>query len=271
MFRWYRIAIPVAVSAALSVPVVAGPPPPFPDFEARRVRPPAPGTRKRITVQIEPGREDAAGPRTKDEAAPVETDNATIGSYPAFWARISPALEAAGPGRLDEALSALAASGKVRVPRLQVMQQIARERGVAILKATIGTRISPALVLAVVAVESAGQADATSSAGAEGLMQLMPATAERFGVTDTMAAEDNIAGGVRFLDRLMQEFDGDPVLVLAAYNAGEGAVRSWRGVPPFPETRDYVPRVLAAFNIARGLCRTPPELISDGCVFVTMK
>jgi soluble lytic murein transglycosylase-like protein len=68
----------------------------------------------------------------------------------------------------------------------------------------------------------------------------------------------------------MQEFDNDPILVLAGYNAGEGSVRNYDGVPPYAETRDYVPKVLAAFQVARGLCTTPPELISDGCVFNSM-
>jgi soluble lytic murein transglycosylase-like protein len=101
-------------------------------------------------------------------------------------------------------------------------------------------------------------------------MQLMPATAARFSVADPMAPGENIRGGVAYLDWLMETFDGDPVMVLAAYNAGEGAVRKHQGVPPFAETRDYVPKVLAAFATARGLCSTPPELISDGCVFAVM-
>ncbi|NCO16024.1 MAG: lytic transglycosylase domain-containing protein, partial [Alphaproteobacteria bacterium] len=72
---------------------------------------------------------------------------------------------------------------------------------------------------------------------------------------------------VAYLDWLMTEFDRDPVLVLAAYNAGEGAVTANAGVPPYPETRDYVPKVLAAWQVAQGLCLTPPELVSDPCVF----
>jgi len=66
----------------------------------------------------------------------------------------------------------------------------------------------------------------------------------------------------------MREFDGDPLMVIAAYNAGENAVRRNGGVPPYAETRDYVPKVLAAWQVARGLCATPPELVSDACVFV---
>ena len=116
-------------------------------------------------------------------------------------------------------------------------------------------------------VESGGRVDAVSSAGAQGLMQLMPATAERFGVSNAMDASDNIKGGIAFLDFLMKKFEGDPILVLAGYNAGENSIGSNDGVPPFVETRDYVPKVLAAYETARGLCRTQPMLLSDGCVF----
>jgi soluble lytic murein transglycosylase-like protein len=123
--------------------------------------------------------------------------------------------------------------------------------------------------LAVIAVESGGDVAAVSGAGAQGLMQLMPVTAERFGVSDSFAADENIKGGVAFLDLLMKTFERDPILVLAGYNAGENAVKQAQGVPEYAETRDYVPKVLAAYAVARGLCRTPPELISDGCVFVT--
>jgi soluble lytic murein transglycosylase-like protein len=100
-------------------------------------------------------------------------------------------------------------------------------------------------------------------------MQLMPATADRFGVADRAVPAQNIKGGVAFLDFLMERFDKDPMLVLAGYNAGENAVAKHQGVPPYSETRDYVPKVLAAYQVARGLCRTPPQLLSDGCVFVT--
>jgi soluble lytic murein transglycosylase-like protein len=96
-------------------------------------------------------------------------------------------------------------------------------------------------------------------------MQLMPDTAERFGVTDRLSPAENIKGGVAYLDWLMEEFGNDPVLALAGYNAGENAVKSHEGVPPFAETRDYVPKVLAAYEVARSLCKTPPVLITDAC------
>jgi soluble lytic murein transglycosylase-like protein len=251
-------------------PVAAQDPAPFPEFQAKRVKPPKAGTRKRITVQItEPAQARAAALDPKgtaqDEDTPADARHAW------FWKEISPALDNSGPGRLAPALTAIRASERVAAPRLQMLQDIAGARGVDILKATIGTRVSPALVLAVIAVESSGRADAVSGAGAQGLMQLMPDTAARFGVEDSLVAADNIQGGVRYLDWLLERFSDDPILALAGYNAGEGAVSRHEGVPPFAETRDYVPKVLAAFDVARGLCLTPPELISDGCVFVTMQ
>ena len=82
-----------------------------------------------------------------------------------------------------------------------------------------------------------------------------------------MDAEENIRGGVAYLDWLLGEFEGDALLALAGYNAGENAVKKHGGVPPYDETRAYVPKVLAAWDVARALCRTRPELPSDGCVF----
>jgi soluble lytic murein transglycosylase-like protein len=123
------------------------------------------------------------------------------------------------------------------------------------------------LVLAVIAVESGGRADAVSPKGAAGLMQLIPATAARFGVGDSAVPAQNIQGGVAYLDWLMGQFDRDPLMVLAAYNAGEGAVSANDGIPPYAETRDYVPKVLAAWTVAQGLCASPPMLVTDPCVF----
>ena len=194
------------------------------------------------------------------------------GQYDWFWAKVSPDADKSGPGRLELAMDTLSGStSRVAAPRLQHMQDIAKVHGVDILRSTIGTKVSPALALAVISVESSGRVDATSSAGAQGLMQLMPDTASRFGVQDSTVPQQNIAGGIKYLDWLMGEFSDDPILVLAGYNAGEGSVRKHAGVPPYPETRDYVPKVLAAFQVAKGLCKTPPELISDGCVFAAMK
>jgi soluble lytic murein transglycosylase-like protein len=254
---------------ALAMPVAAQSPTPFSEFSAKRIKAPPPGSRPKITVQIDPAAQVPA-PRAKPTEAPKDETQVPLGRFAWFWDQISPSMDASGPGRLDVALAAISGSDSMPAPRLQSMQDIATARGISILRSTIGTDVSPALVLAVIAVESAGKADAVSGAGAQGLMQLMPDTAERFGVLDSLIAEDNIKGGVKYLNWLMQEFESDPILVLAGYNAGEGSVRTHKGVPPYAETRDYVPKVLAAFQVAKGLCATPPELISDGCVFATM-
>ena len=238
---------------------------------------------KLITVQIDPveqARRLAAtawkDPALKpaDEPVAPPTDGAALPAVPAsnyawFWEMI-PAGVSESAGRYPAAMSALTqgpGGAQVAAPRLQSMQTLAEIYGKDVLGATVGTRVSPALVLAVMGIESAGKSDAVSSAGAMGLMQLMPATAERFGVKDRSDPVQNIKGGIAYLDWLMGEFNNDPVMVLAAYNAGEGAVRSNQGVPPYAETRDYVPKVLAAWQVAKGLCLTPPELVSDPCVF----
>ncbi len=240
-----------------------------PDFTFKRVKPPSSGKSKRITVQIVPG----PAPKPAVPTAPGAAPAPKASSYTWFWDKISPTLEKTGPWRLDLALAALTyapeAQGVV-APRLQDIQGIVAEQGIELLKATIGTNVSPALALAVISVESGGRVDAVSSAGAEGLMQLMPDTAKRFGVTNASVAADNIKGGVAFLDFLMKKFDGDPILVLAGYNAGENSIGKHDGVPPYSETRDYIPKVLAAYTVAKGFCKTPPQLFSDGCVFVTM-
>lgn len=268
-----RYLISTLLASVLAVGTAhADKPAPFPEFSAKRVKPPKSGSAKRITIQIDP----AAAPKRvsaakKPSVAGGAAPRAPSGNFSWFWEKVSPEAAKSGPGRLDVAMSTLAgAAGKVPAPRLQHMQDIAKANGIDILRSTIGTQVSPALVLAVITVESAGKADAVSSAGAQGLMQLMPATAARFGVKDSLTPAQNITGGVKYLNWLMEEFNRDPILVLAGYNAGEGSVRKHAGVPPFAETRDYVPKVLAAFQVAKGLCMTPPELISDGCVFAAM-
>ena len=103
------------------------------------------------------------------------------------------------------------------------------------------------LVRAVIAVESAGDAGAVSHRGALGLMQLMPDTAGQMYVQDPVDPAQNILGGTRYLRQLANQFNGDMVLVLAAYNAGPEAVRKYRGVPPFEETRLYVRKVMSHY------------------------
>jgi soluble lytic murein transglycosylase-like protein len=110
-------------------------------------------------------------------------------------------------------------------------------------------KLDPGLIDAVISVESAYDPVAVSSDGALGLMQLMPDTARRFDVSDPLDPVANIHGGARYLRWLMDRFDNDLDLVLAAYNAGEGALEEHGNrIPPYPETRTYVARVRTLYE-----------------------
>jgi soluble lytic murein transglycosylase-like protein len=116
------------------------------------------------------------------------------------------------------------------------------------------TSVEPALLRAVIVVESAFDADAVSSKGARGLMQLMPATAKAYGAVDVDDPTQNVQAGARYLRYLINRYENDLELVLAAYNAGETAVeRHGHRIPPFAETGRYVPRVLRVYNSLREL------------------
>ena len=116
--------------------------------------------------------------------------------------------------------------------------------------------VEQALVQAVIQVESNFNPRAVSPKGARGLMQLMPATAQRLGVVDAFDPRQNIEGGVRYLADLLALFKHDLRLVLAAYNAGEQAVIQYgHQIPPYRETRDYVPKVLQHYQRLRGAPR----------------
>lgn len=105
--------------------------------------------------------------------------------------------------------------------------------------------VDQALVRAVIQVESEFDARAVSRAGARGLMQIMPQTAERFGVADAFDPRQNIFGGVKYLRKLLNLFNGDISLAVAGYNAGEHAVQRHNGIPPYKETQGYVRKILA--------------------------
>lgn len=100
--------------------------------------------------------------------------------------------------------------------------------------------LDPNLVLTIIKIESGFRVDAISSKNAMGLMQLMPLTAERFGVRDAFNPEENVTGGIRYLKWLLAYFQGDVLLAVAAYNAGERAIDRYGGVPPYPETQVYL-------------------------------
>ena len=280
-----RQIVPALVALLLSQPLAG--PAAAGDFTFKRIKPPSAGSSRRIDVQISladrPDRPAAVlgqprPPVDKTEGLPLLP---AVAELPAdgraapsrhqewFWNAVSPDL-AQRNGRFLRAVQAAARPPRgsgIAAPPLRHLQAIARTHGDTILRHSVGTNVSPALVLALISVESAGRIDAVSHAGAQGLMQLIPATAKRFGVRNANDPVENIRGGVTYLDWLMREFGGDPVLALAGYNAGEGAVRRHGGVPPYAETRAYVPKVLAAWNVARTMCITPPVMPGDGCVF----
>lgn len=108
--------------------------------------------------------------------------------------------------------------------------------------------LDPALVRQVIQVESGFDPLAVSSKGALGLMQLMPETARDLGVTDPFDPAQNISGGTKYLAQLLQSHKGDLTKALASYNAGPGVVRQYGGVPPYPETKNFVKRVLQGLN-----------------------
>lgn len=104
-------------------------------------------------------------------------------------------------------------------------------------------KIDPALIRAVIHAESHFDQLAISKQGAQGLMQIMPATAKELGIKDAFNGQQNIQGGAKHLARLLRKYGGNITLVSAAYNAGEGAVKKYSGIPPYPETKVYVERV----------------------------
>jgi soluble lytic murein transglycosylase-like protein len=158
-------------------------------------------------------------------------------------------------------------AGWLNVPNAQAPQYAAE-----VSEAALRYGVPQRLVEAVIRAESAYNPGAVSRKGARGLMQLMPATASMLGVRDSFNPRQNIDGGVRHLRGLMDRYSNDLRLALAAYNAGEQAVNWYRGVPPFPETRQYVDRILVDYGGAEavGLPRTIFRYVGeDGTVTYT--
>ncbi|MDM8565778.1 lytic transglycosylase domain-containing protein [Candidatus Halobeggiatoa sp. HSG11] len=130
------------------------------------------------------------------------------------------------------------------IPPSQVNFKINNKYSELITKAANKAQLSPALLHAIVQVESAYNSKAISPKGAVGLMQLMPATAKRYGVKDRTNPTENLAGGTRYFRDLLTMFNGNLSLALAAYNAGENAVKRYKNtIPPYKETQNYVKKI----------------------------
>jgi soluble lytic murein transglycosylase-like protein len=135
----------------------------------------------------------------------------------------------------------------VSMPKVST-DPILKDYGETISKAARTYRVDPRLVYSVIKAESNGQSDAVSPNGAKGLMQLIDSTATEMGVADSLDPHQNIHGGTKYLRQLLDRYDGNVKLAVAAYNAGPGAVSKYDGVPPYPETQRYVEKVLAGLH-----------------------
>jgi soluble lytic murein transglycosylase len=135
----------------------------------------------------------------------------------------------------------------LRTPKKRASQYIKEYEGI-IVQASRRFKVDPSLVKALIKAESDFDNRAVSNKGAQGLMQLMPETANAMEVANPFSPEENIFGGTRYFSLLLERFKNDKILALAAYNAGPEAVESYGGLPPFPETEFFVAKVLEYYE-----------------------
>jgi len=208
----------------------------------------------------------AAGPWADDQGAAHPAPRETPEEW--FWRRISPELSAADPIRWPEIVRRLersALAGRTVANAPDKVFRILHRWGPEIRRLAARHHLSAPLIVALIAVESGGNQRAESRMGAQGLMQLMPETARSLGVRNPLDAEDNMRGGVAYIERLLRAHGEDVVLALAAYNSGAGNVRRAGGVPNFAETRRFIVKVADVFATARHFCAEPSAGARSGC------
>lgn len=217
----------------------------------------APGARAQIIPQEENGRTVWVNDATPEQKAALRAARPQPARVLVYWSNTEKRWKPAPPPNTRTMRSARSAAAEVN--RLMARPAAPAPSGGtrAVSSAAIDTAIAQAaarhgvdanLVRSVVRVESNFNPNAVSHKGAMGLMQLMPATAHSLNVTDPFDVQQNVDGGVRHLKHLLQNFNGDVRLSLAAYNAGAGAVQRHAGVPPYRETRNYVKRITEMYG-----------------------
>jgi len=169
--------------------------------------------------------------------------------------------DTAGGSFIDVATSEIASFEPAPAEPNLPISQISRTQDLnaIISNASSRSRIDPDFIASVIYAESGNNPRAVSRKGAQGLMQLMPETAKNLGVTNSFDPAENVDGGVRFLEELLHRYNDDAAKALAAYNAGPARVQQYHGVPPFPETRSYIARVISNYNRLKSAQRRQPS------------
>ena len=188
-----------------------------------------------------------------DLAAVAQRIGQITGAPPDFPGMASGDSNASFSSLVQAALAAQNADAAAQPPVLasspDAPAMVAPEQIDKLVSANAATQgVDPALIKAIIANESGFNANATSNVGAQGLMQLMPGTASGLGVTNAYDPAQNVWGGTKYIKGLLERFNGDTKRAVAAYNAGPGAVEKYDGVPPYPETQNYVQNVLASYE-----------------------
>lgn len=219
------------------------PPPPATKQQVK----PALTEEQRIQAALLANAMQPAPPVTSDPPRIHQIENQLISTFNAVGRR---------PASINGRMAEFTTASKIPIRRKPIVLFSREKFFASISRATRNHGVEEALIRTIIHVESAYRPKAKSHAGAQGLMQLMPATARRFGVSNSYDPDQNIEGGTRYLAWLLNRYNGNVTLAAAAYNAGEGAVDKYGGVPPYRETKNYVVKVAELLPYYRNLIRS---------------